>query len=147
MRKTNSMESMHPVKLLSLLEATASYTDCSPLNEVSLYFWGLCLLKPKLCAKLVTAVEFALCFSCKYWDTLASNVIFFFPSLINNSSSVFLIIRIKCWPCSIHHLFHLFVMLLFAFFHVHHKKVILGNGFINNCNHNAVTLISSEWNE
>lgn len=34
-----------------------------------------------------------------------------------------------------------------CFFHVHHKKVILGNGFINNCNRNAVTLISSGWNE
>lgn len=50
----------------------------------------------------------------------------FFPhSLINNSSSVFLIIRIKCWLFSTHYGFYLFV-LLFIFFSMYiMKKVIL----------------------
>lgn len=86
-------------------------------------------------------------FSCKYEDTLASSIMFFSPHGLINNSSVFLIIRIKCWSCSIHYGFCLFVLLLFVFFHVHHKKSNFGNGFINNYNHDAVTLISSEWNE
>lgn len=40
-----------------------------------------------------------------------------------------------------------YTVICFFFFRVHNKKVIWGNGFINNCSHNATTLISSEWNE
>lgn len=66
MRKTDLMESRHPMKLLFLLEATVSAAARSPLNEISHYFGGLCLLKLKLGTSPVTALEVVLCFSCKY---------------------------------------------------------------------------------
>lgn len=62
------------------------------------------------------------------------------PRLLNNCSSIFLIIIIKIWQHATHHLYYLFVILLFTVLHVHHKKAIFKNGFINNCDHNASNL-------